>query len=368
MIDSKKHKIGFLLGRVTGKGGISRVTSILTDSMFKEDYVDAIHIISFHKKDEVRYGWSQELFYKDLLNDRPSMLKGFYPALKNLIAYINTNKLDILIATGHNVGPLAVLASWFTGIKVVYWSHSSLVGYDSKSKYFNERFNSIFCNAVISLTETDRKNYQKITSSKKIYQIYNPIDPSLQIAVPKYNIQTNKIISVGRLTEYKNFQAGIEAAKIILEEHPNFIWDIYGSGEYEPQLKSQISNLNLEHNIFLKGHVSNIYDLYNDYAFVVMTSKFEGFPMSLIEGMANHLPLISFDIPTGPNEIIQEGINGFLISPFDIKEMAKKINELLENDTLRLSMSKANAKLLDNFSMMKIQKQWKNLFKEVLSM
>lgn len=368
MTNSKKHKIGFLLGRVTGKGGISRVTSILTDSMFKEDYVGAVHIISFHKKDEVRYGWSEELFYKDLLNDRSAMLKGFYPALKNLIAYIKTNKLDILIATGHNVGPLAVLASWFTGIKTVYWSHSSLVGYDSKSKYFNERFNSIFCNAVISLTKTDQKNYQKITSFKKVYQIYNPIDPSLQTAIPKYDIQTKKIISVGRLTEYKNFQAGIDAAKIISKKHPNFIWDIYGSGEYELQLKSKILSLNLEHNVFLKGHTSNIYKLYNDYAFVVMTSKFEGFPMSLLEGMANHLPLISFDIPTGPNEIIQEGINGCLIPPFDIKEMAKKISQLIENKELRLSMSKANAQMIDNFSMIKIQKQWKNLFKEVLSM
>ncbi len=367
MKETKKIKIGFLLGRVAGKGGISRVTSILTENLVQQEYAESVHIISFHKKDDVTYGWSDELEYKDLLNSRPSMLKGFYPALRRLIKYIKTTKLDILIATGHNVGPLAVLASWFTGVKIIYWSHSSFkASTNSRFRVLNEKFIAYFGEGIITLTKQDEQNYLAETNARRVIQIYNPVDSTLLSNKSKYNVHSKKIISVGRLTNQKNFLTLVDIAKIILDEHKDWEWHIYGSGEEETILKKKIFENNLNNRLILKGHENNIYSKYCEYSIMCMTSFYEGFPMTLIEGMANHIPLISFDIPTGPNEIIQDGTNGFLISPFDINEMAKKIKFIIENEPLRLSMSNANAQFINNFSMMKIQKQWKDLFKEVL--
>lgn len=367
MKEIQKIKIGFLLGRVTGKGGISRVTSILTEELIQQAYVDTIHIISFHKKDEVRYGWSDDLEYKDLLNSRPSMLKGFYPALKELITYIKTTKLDILIATGHNVGPLAIAASWFTNVKIVYWSHSSFkASTNSKYRVINEKFTAFFGKGIITLTKEDEKNYLKETKANLVQQIYNPIDSALLSIDSSYNRLSKKIISVGRLTHQKNFLLLVDIAKLIHEKNQQWEWHIYGSGEEEKVLSDKINDYNLQNHVKLMGHENYIYDKYNDYSFMVMTSKYEGFPMTLIEGMASRLPLVSFDIPTGPNEIIQENINGFLIAPFDTNEMAERIIQLIENPELRTSMANANSKFVNNFSMSKIQKQWKEVLYKIL--
>ena len=93
-----------------------------------------------------------------------------------------------------------------------------------------------------------------------------------------------------------------------------------------------------------------------------MTSRFEGFPMSLIEGLATKLPLISFDIPTGPNEIIDEGVNGFLIKPEDVDEMAYKIIELLSDENKLNTFSEAAFISSEAYSMKSIYNQWASLF------
>ena len=84
--------------------------------------------------------------------------------------------------------------------------------------------------------------------------------------------------------------------------------------------------------------------------------------MSLIEAAANRLPLVSFDIPTGPNEIISDGNNGFLIDKNSDEEMIQRIIDLINNKELRKSMSDEVFKLINIFSEKRILEQWKTLF------
>ena len=115
----------------------------------------------------------------------------------------------------------------------------------------------------------------------------------------------------------------------------------------------------------LKWQVTDLYDRYREYAFMVMTSRYEGCPMSLIEGAANRLPLVSFDIPTGPKEIISNGINGFLIDPESDDDMVEKIRKLIEIPKLRITMSDEAYRLKDSFASERILKQWKNLYRKL---
>lgn len=367
-MDSSKVKlnIAFLLGRVSEKGGISRVTSILSKELLNSETYNNIHIISYHPKEKLEYGWSNKLIFHDLLKSRFSMRKGFFKAAINLIKVLKTNEINILIAAGHNVGPLAIVSSWFTKTKIVYWSHSSYkASTNSQYRLLNEKFTAIFSKCIVSLTKTDEKNYNNETLSRRVVQIYNPIDPILESSIHKYDLKSKVIISVGRLTHQKNFSLLVEVAKIVLEKHKNFCWHIYGSGEEEKEIKEKIAINNLEGKLILMGHTNNLYDLYDNYSLMVMTSRYEGFPMTLIEGMACNLPLVSFDIPTGPNEIIRDNRNGFLIEPFNIIEMATKINTLIENPTMRLSFSMENENFAKEFSMHIIKDKWITLINKI---
>lgn len=100
-----------------------------------------------------------------------------------------------------------------------------------------------------------------------------------------------------------------------------------------------------------------MYDLYADYSFLVMTSRYEGFPMVLIEAMARKLPCIAFDCQTGPSDIIFDGIDGFVI-PEDKESMISTIQSMIDNDSIRKQFSENTKYTLEKFSTEATMKKW----------
>ena len=96
-----------------------------------------------------------------------------------------------------------------------------------------------------------------------------------------------------------------------------------------------------------------------------MTSQMEGLPMVLLEAKSWGLPLVSFDIMTGPSDIIQDGVNGYLIEEGNIDEMAERIVELIKEDSKRKAFSKESQRDMDKFEMKKITSQWNELVKNL---
>ena len=174
-------------------------------------------------------------------------------------------------------------------------------------------------------------------------------------------------MSVGRLCYQKNFGRLIDIAYTVLKNNPDWTWDIYGDGDEYQELNIKIKRLGLENKIFLKGNVSDIYSKYREYAFIVMTSRYEGFPMTLLEASANALPLISFDIETGPNEIIKNNFNGFLCNPNDDNEMICSISKLIESSELRKIMSKNSHSESYRFSIDRVTEEWIKLFNSMVT-
>ncbi len=115
----------------------------------------------------------------------------------------------------------------------------------------------------------------------------------------------------------------------------------------------------------LCGQVTDLYDRYKCYSIMVMTSLYEGFPMSLLEGLGNGLPLLSFDVPTGPSEIIDDRSNGYLINAFDEEDMEQKLLDLMENGSRRALMSIEAKKKADEFSQEEIVDQWSKVLRQL---
>ena len=361
----KKLNIAFLLTKVSERGGISRVVSILSNELYKRNTFN-IHIISFQEMDSQGYNWNKNLMFHNLAEDKVSMKKGMVKAVLKSRKIINEHDIDLVISCGHLVGPLGVLSTILNKAKLIYWSHSSFKSTTSnKYRIINEHFTALFSNTLVSLTKVDETNYRKGTLARRVVQIYNPIDKKLETINSKYNSSSKKIISVGRLTAQKNFETLVEVAEIVLNKHKDVIRHIFGSGEDKEKIENKIKKYNLEGRLILMGQCNNLYNIYNDYSMMVMTSLYEGFPMTLLEGMAFNLPLVSFDIPTGPNEIINTGMNGFLIKPFNITEMANKICNLIEDNNKRQTFSSLNSNYISEFNMEPISAKWSTLFEEI---
>ena len=180
----------------------------------------------------------------------------------------------------------------------------------------------------VVLTKSAQEIYTQKYNVTNTVQIYNPVDEKIFSYSRHYDDSIKKNCKCRKTVISKYFEKAIEVAKRILPKHPDWEWDIYGKGEEFETLNEMIINSGLSEQMHLRGQVNNLYERYRDYSIMVMTSRYEGFPMTLLEGSGNGLPLISFDVPTGPNEIIEDGVNGFLISAFDEEKCLKKLSWL----------------------------------------
>jgi glycosyltransferase involved in cell wall biosynthesis len=211
---------------------------------------------------------------------------------------------------------------------------------------------------MVVLTDKDKQNYlSNIRLCKEVTVIPNPMGELNN----DYDVNSKTILSVGLFSIIKRFDRIIPIAKKIFEKHPDWSWVICGDGPERKNLENQISENNLDNKIILTGNVPNITDFYKNAAMFVLTSQMEGLPMVLLEAKAHKLPMVAFDIQTGPSDIIRDNQNGFLIEPYNVKKMAEKINLLIENDELRKQFSDNAVLDSEKFSSERIIEQWTSL-------
>ena len=363
-----KKNVCFLIGSLSGTGGIGRVVSILSKTLSISKMYN-IYVVGYSDNNvSIKCSYN---FYKDVLlfgldQENKSMKKGIFNASKKLREIINDNDIDVLISCGALYFPLGVLSTGFKKCKLICWEHSNYyVTTDHTYSKLSRKIGSIFADKLITLTKKDMNNYIDNEKIKSIEYIYNPIDPILVSRDIKYNVESKKIISVGRLSYQKNFEALIEVAHRVFINHNDWEWHIYGDGEDREILKCKIKEYDLDKKIILKGRVENIYDIYNEYSMLVMTSRYEGFPMTIIESLTSNIPVISFNIQTGPDELIEDGINGFLVNFEDIEEMVDKINQLIDNKELRLSMSNNCYRIREKLNIDMIIDKWDDVIKSL---
>lgn len=214
-------------------------------------------------------------------------------------------------------------------------------------------------NTLVVLTPHDAKSWESI---KHAEIIPNPIPFIPQ----KYSTCTNKqIISVGRLSEQKGFERLIEAWAIITTKHPDWRLTIYGEGEEKNKLEQLAEKKHIKTTFNICQPTQDIENKYIESSIYVMSSRFEGLPMVLIEAKACGLPCISFDCPHGPSEIIKHNDDGLLIENGNIEKLADAINYLIEHDNIRINMGKRAQINSESYSPKQIMSKWVELFSKL---
>ena len=167
------------------------------------------------------------------------------------------------------------------------------------------------------------------------------------------------------MTEQKNFETLINMWSDIKEKNINWTLRIIGDGPLREELLNQIKKLNLEDVIELKSFNSNIENEYYKADILAMTSIYEGFGLVLVEAQSCGLPTIAFDCPTGPRNIINDGIDGYLIKNGDAKQFIKKLDDLMNNSEMKFKMGKNAIENSKRFDVETITEKWIKLFNEI---
>ena len=181
----------------------------------------------------------------------------------------------------------------------------------------------------------------------------------------KSDLSVKRIVSIGRYAYDKGNDLLLQAWAIIEKEMPDWTLDIYGNGNIEPY-QIQMAELGIDpHRCHLYGPISDVKKEYLSSSIFVLPSRFEGFGLVLIEAMACGVPVVAFDCENGPRSIIADGDCGYLIPPFDIDALAKKIMLLMSNASLRKEIGNNAQNAASLYEIDKIGQQWKQLFDEL---
>ena len=373
-------KIFYFRNEMFVPGGIGRVLSDRINYLIeKEDY--EIYIIVMNQE-------GKELFY--LLNDKVKVIDLEIPLMKKsnfIIDYIKNifrrkiykekiekiiekEKPDILVSLGDSETAFLHKIKVDSNIKRIREYHfnknfrflkESLSFIDKLRAYRMKRIeenNLKYYNQTIVLTNEDKKNW----NDERIKVIPNPL-PFYPEEFSK--CENKKIISVGRLSYEKGYDILIDVWNIISKKYPDWILEIYGEGSERENLQNKINKLGLEKSFLLKGATKDIQDKYLESSIYVMSSRYEGMPMVLLEAMACGLPAVSFDCPCGPKDIIKNNEDGFIVKFGNIEQMAEKIEELIIDEEKRKLFGKNARKNVQRFSQDKIMNQWKELYENI---
>ncbi|EHT6093940.1 glycosyltransferase, partial [Campylobacter coli] len=174
------------------------------------------------------------------------------------------------------------------------------------------------------------------------------------------------ILSIGRfeINDEKGFLRLIEIWNLVQKDKKYKDWTltIIGEGELKDTIKEKIKENRLENSIILKSFTKEIEKEYLNASIYVMCSYFEGFPMVLLEASSYALPLIAFNINTGPSDIIENEKNGFLISDGKLDDFVKKLCILMNNENLRETMGyHAKNIIKSKFNKEVIMKKWNQI-------
>ena len=211
---------------------------------------------------------------------------------------------------------------------------------------------------IISLTSGDAKQFRY---AKKVEIIPNYIS-DVKSFTNDYGVR--KAIAVGRLEQQKGFDILIDCWKDISRQYPDWSLDIYGDGSCWEKLQQQITNLHLEDKVKLCGRCNNIMDVYPHYSLHLMTSRYEGLPMTLIEAQACGLPSVVFDFQYGASDIVTNNHNGLLIEQGNTRLFTEAVIRMMSSESLRKAYGKNAVEIGRRYYKENIFNKWLHIINE----
>lgn len=173
------------------------------------------------------------------------------------------------------------------------------------------------------------------------------------------------ITAMGRLTAQKGFDLLLKAFAKVAVLHPEWNLIIIGDGELRGELHDLTNELGLSSRVTFTGLLADPGPVLRGSQLFVMASRFEGFPYAALEALANGLPVIYTDCPSGPREIIRDGVDGLLVRNQDVAALAGAMDRLMSNDAECERLAARAPEVLERFGLDKIISQWEDLFEEV---
>ena len=378
-------------------GGIQRVVTTILNELVKNSDFEVTVIMPFQMKGDKLFSLDEKVVLmaqEDFIEDRSHKPVRYLLAINKRVGFFNNHlftkfvekirfsekeksryikffnekEFDVILGAGVEYSLLLGAISSEVEAKTVGWQHSTFGSYFEKrgsagyglQKYCKKMYSKL--DAVWVLTNSDKKEFDsKFGLNCRVF--YNPIPQNNN----KMSIhEKGNLLFAGRLEiEHKGLDYLIDIMKSIKKEIPDSKLTIIGDGPAHNWMNQEILKNDMEQEILLVGNTDNVYQYYQKASVMLQTSRWEGFGMTIIEAMSCGVPVVAFH-NYGPDEIIRDKKDGFLIEHYDIEVFAQRVVDILKNTSLCEELGENGVERSKDFSIEKLLPVFISYLQEVV--
>jgi len=357
------------------RAGAERVMCVLASSWAEQG--KEVTLLTFDRGETPAYSIHPSVKRSPLNLNGPSthVLHGFYLNLQKiwiLRRVISNSHPDVVISFMDMTNVLTLLSTRGLGCPVIVCEHVDPALY-TIGRFWGalRRLTYPFADRLVCLTQATLKRFETITKVKGciipdpvVVSPSGPLDPGNRMEDDQSR-SGYILIAMGRLVPQKGFDILLNVFSKIATQHPKWSLKILGSGPLKDKLETQARSLDLVSRVHFVGEVLDPFALLRTADLFVLSSRFEGFGLALCEAMACGLPVVSFDCPSGPGDIVRHGVDGILVPPEDASALAESLDFLMTNAQERQRLASRAPEILRRFGTDKILGLWEDLFKEL---
>lgn len=326
---------------------------------------NSVHYISINNSIPQRKDYSLLTWIKKYIIAR----NNFAQTLKEILKEV---KPDIIVCNVYSftIIDIIIQISYSKGIKTIIESHTKLsttflshkFRYNKLLYIIIKKWDSLIlkrsrrASYVVALTDQDVEDWKPYVKKIAVIPNFITIEPK-----PVKDYSAKRVISAGRYSYEKGYDMLLKAWSTIIKDYPDWQLHIYGDGDRSPYIQ-QTEQLGISSSVFLHPSTSDIAEEYSKSSIYVMSSRYEGFGLVLIEAMSCGLPCIAFDCPYGPRNIINNMHDGILVSYKDLDILADYTTFLMANPMTRKEYGLKALENIKRYNKDTIMSQWINLF------
>jgi glycosyltransferase involved in cell wall biosynthesis len=355
-------------------GGAERVVVLLAEGFIKKGYEVTVVTIYGIERDFYKLPEGASRLALDIAKKSPTLLHALWNNLYRLWVLrqkIQATQPDVVISFMDRINVMTSVALAGKGYPVIVTEHCdpSMISCGVIWEKLR-RITYTYIDRVVSVSQGVDSYFAWLPKSKRAV-IYNPLAPIKDdedwLSLPK-DADPNKswIVAMGRLTYQKGFDILLSAFHKVADKDCDWQLLILGEGNMQLDLEKMRAALGLTNKVIFLGSINKPFAILKKAELFVMSSRYEGFGNVLIEAMACGLPVISTDCPSGPSEIIRDGVDGILVPNGDVEALAAAMERLMSDEVERQRLANRATEVTERFSLDKVMGMWEKLVDQVV--
>jgi len=363
-----------LLVSSLGSGGAERVATNLSNAWVSAGNRVTL-VVTYFGRGECFYSLTPAVGLRYLADEATGtrhLGKNYLARFLALRRMVIQENPDVVVSFLPNVNVAAVLATLGMRLPVIVCEHN-YPPQDPVGQLWSRlrRWTYPLASRVTMLTSEGLDWLRDEIPSARGCVMPNPIHYPLPVGVPQLHTQAlipparKMLLAIGRMVEQKGFDGLISSFASIASQQPAWDLVILGDGPLRSTLAQQVQALGLDSRVLMPGRAGNVGAWYEHADLYVLSSRYEGFPLTLGEAMAHGCAAVSFDCDTGPRDLIRHEVDGLLVPPGDVGALTLALERLMQDDALRAQMAERALEVRNRYSMRRVLALWDDLFVDV---